>query len=131
MTRAAVLRDPALAAVSASSQRSSPRSSSAVELSAIDTRDVGEIECDVVAFARKPNGGLVVTASGAPITVEVDLGAGREHGVQPIPESFGRTACWFVICCGERGSSAPRKGKPRTSPTNPSPWFRAAAKYMN
>ena len=35
-------------------------SSSAVELSAIDTRDVGEIERAVVAFARKPNGGLVV-----------------------------------------------------------------------
>ena len=38
-------------------------SSSAVELSAIDMRDVGEIERAVVAFARKPNGGLVVTAS--------------------------------------------------------------------
>ena len=34
-----------------------------MELSAIDTRDVGEIERAVVAFARKPNGGLVVTAS--------------------------------------------------------------------
>jgi putative ABC transport system substrate-binding protein len=32
-------------------------------LSAIDPRDVGEIERAVVAFARKPNGGLVVTAS--------------------------------------------------------------------
>jgi hypothetical protein len=38
-------------------------SSSAVELSAIDTRDAGEIERAVIAFARKPNGGLIVTAS--------------------------------------------------------------------
>ena len=64
MTRAAVLRDPALAAgigQFAAIQAMAP--SSAVELSAIDTRDVGEIERAVVAFARKPNGGLVVTAS--------------------------------------------------------------------
>ncbi|MGH8513073.1 MAG: ABC transporter substrate binding protein [Gammaproteobacteria bacterium] len=32
-------------------------------MSAIDTRDVGEIERALVAFARKPNGGLVVTGS--------------------------------------------------------------------
>src|SRR4029434_7341441 len=64
MTRVAVLRDPALAAVSAQSAAiQSNASSSVVELSAIDTRDVGEIERAVVAFARKPNGGLVVTAS--------------------------------------------------------------------
>src|SRR6516162_9931019 len=57
MTRAAVLRDPALAAgIGQFAAIQSNASSSAVELSAIDTRDV-------VAFARKPNGGLVVTAS--------------------------------------------------------------------
>jgi putative ABC transport system substrate-binding protein len=60
MTRAAVLWDPALAAGIGAIQ--SNASSSAVELSAIDTRDVGEIERAVVTFARKPNG-LVVTAS--------------------------------------------------------------------
>jgi hypothetical protein len=43
-------------------------SSSAVELSTIDTRDVGEIERAVVAFARKPNSGLVVTASSSALT---------------------------------------------------------------
>ena len=64
MTRAAVLRDPALAAgIGQFAAIQSNASSSAVELSAIDTRDVGEIERTVVAFARKPNGGLVVTAS--------------------------------------------------------------------
>jgi putative tryptophan/tyrosine transport system substrate-binding protein len=64
MTRAAVLRDPALAAgIGQFAAIQAMASSSAVELSAIDTRDVGEIERAVVAFARKPNGGLVVTAS--------------------------------------------------------------------
>jgi putative ABC transport system substrate-binding protein len=64
ITRAAVLRDPALAAgIGQFAAIQSMASSSAVELSAIDTRDVGEIERAVVAFAHKPNGGLVVTAS--------------------------------------------------------------------
>ena len=63
MTRAAVLRDPALAAGIGQFAAIQSASSSGVELSAIDTRDVGEIERAVVAFARKPNGGLVVTAS--------------------------------------------------------------------
>jgi putative ABC transport system substrate-binding protein len=64
MTRAAVLRDPALAAgIGQFAAIQSNASSSAVELSAIDTRDVGEIERALVAFARKPNGGQVVTAS--------------------------------------------------------------------
>jgi putative tryptophan/tyrosine transport system substrate-binding protein len=69
MTRAAVLRDPALAAgIGQFAAIQSTASSSAVELSAIDTRDVGEIERAVVAFARKPNGGLVVTASPSALT---------------------------------------------------------------
>jgi putative ABC transport system substrate-binding protein len=60
----AVLRDPALAAgIGQFAAIQSHVSSSAVELSAIDTRDVGEIEHAVVAFARKPKGGLIVTAS--------------------------------------------------------------------
>ena len=64
MRRVAVLRDPALAAgIGQFAAIQSHVSSSAVDLSAIDTRDVGEIERAVVAFARKPNGGLIVTAS--------------------------------------------------------------------
>jgi putative ABC transport system substrate-binding protein len=64
MTRAAVLRDPALAA-GIGQFAAIQSASSGVELSTIDTRDVGEIERAIVAFARKPNGGLVVTASGS------------------------------------------------------------------
>ena len=63
-TRVAVLRDPALAAgIGQFAAIQSMASSSAVELSAIDSRDVGEIERAVVAFARKPNSGLIVAAS--------------------------------------------------------------------
>ncbi len=66
MTRAVVLRDPALAAgIGQFAAIQSNTSSYAVELSAIDPRDVGEMERALVAFARKPNGGLVVTGSGS------------------------------------------------------------------
>ena len=34
-----------------------------VELSPIDMRDASEIERAITAFARRPNGGLIVTAS--------------------------------------------------------------------
>jgi len=34
-----------------------------IELSLINTRDVGEIEHDITAFAGLPNGGLIVTAN--------------------------------------------------------------------
>jgi putative ABC transport system substrate-binding protein len=43
-----------------------------VELSPIGVRDVGEIERAVTAFARSPNGGLIVTGS-APAAIHRDL----------------------------------------------------------
>src|SRR5271163_3769453 len=64
VTRAAVLRDPALSAgIGQFAAIQSSSSSSRVELSAIDPRDAGEMERAIVAFAREPNGGLIVTAS--------------------------------------------------------------------
>jgi ABC-type uncharacterized transport system substrate-binding protein len=65
VTRVAVLRDSAIAsqiAVFGGIQSVAP--SLGVELSLIDSRDAGEIERSVVAFAREPNGGLIA-ASGA------------------------------------------------------------------
>jgi ABC-type uncharacterized transport system substrate-binding protein len=38
-----------------------------VEVSPVNLRDAGDIERAVVAFARTPNGGLILTASGAAI----------------------------------------------------------------
>ncbi len=65
LTRIAILRDPALAAgigQYAVIQAMAPPSFG-VELSPIDVRDAGEIECDIAAVARGSNGGLIVTAS--------------------------------------------------------------------
>jgi putative ABC transport system substrate-binding protein len=65
VTRAAVLRDPAIASgigQFAGVQAVAP--SLGVELSPVDVRDAPEIERAVTAFARSGNGGLIVTASG-------------------------------------------------------------------
>ena len=65
LTRAAVLRDPALAAgigQFAVIQAMAP-ASFGVGLTPIDVRDPGEMERAIVAFARERNGGLIVTAS--------------------------------------------------------------------
>ena len=66
VTRVAVLRDPATppgSASSASIQAVAP--SLGVEVSPVNMRDAPEIERAVAAFARAPNGGLIVTASGS------------------------------------------------------------------
>ena len=62
VTRAAVLRDPTLAArigQFAAVQSTAP--AVGVDLSAIDPRDAGEIERAVATFANEPNGGLILT----------------------------------------------------------------------
>ena len=63
MTRAAVLRDPASSSgigQFAAIQAVAP--SLGVEVSPVNVRDAAEIERAVAAFARVPNGGLIVTA---------------------------------------------------------------------
>ena len=64
VTRVAVLRDPAIASGTGqfgAIQAVAP--SLRVEVSPVNMRDAGEIERAVAAFARAPNGGLIVTAS--------------------------------------------------------------------
>jgi len=64
VTRAAVIRDPAIAAGLgqwAAIQSVSP--SAAIEVSPVNMTDAGEIERAVATFARSPNGGLIVTGS--------------------------------------------------------------------
>ncbi len=73
MTRAAVLRDPTQGSGTsefAVIQAVAP--SLRVEVNPVNVRDAGEIERAVAAFARTPNGGLIVTASGA-TTLHRDL----------------------------------------------------------
>jgi putative tryptophan/tyrosine transport system substrate-binding protein len=68
LTRAAVLRDPAIAAGTgqfAVIQSVAP--SRGVEVIPINLRDAAEIERGVAAFARSSNGGLIVTAGAAAI----------------------------------------------------------------
>jgi putative tryptophan/tyrosine transport system substrate-binding protein len=73
VTRAAVMRDSAIGsqiAIFGSIQSVAP--SLGVELRPIDTRDPGEIERAVSAFAGEPNGGLIV-ALGARVILHRDL----------------------------------------------------------
>src|SRR5262245_20239341 len=73
VTRVAVLRNPATPSGSAQFgviQGVAP--SLRLEVRPVDTRDLGEIERVVTAFARSPNGGLIVTA-GASSTLHRDL----------------------------------------------------------
>jgi putative ABC transport system substrate-binding protein len=64
VTRAAVLRDPAITSgVGQFAIIQSVASSVGVEVSAVNVRDAAEIERAVAAFARSSNGGLIVTSS--------------------------------------------------------------------
>jgi putative ABC transport system substrate-binding protein len=64
VTRAAVLRDPDISAgIGQFAVIQAVAPSVGVEVTAINVRDAGEIERAVAAFARSPNGGLIVTAS--------------------------------------------------------------------
>jgi putative ABC transport system substrate-binding protein len=66
VTRAAVIRDPALTSGTgqfAAIQSVAP--SLGVEVRPVNVRDPGEIERAIAAFARTPNGGLIVTSSGS------------------------------------------------------------------
>jgi putative ABC transport system substrate-binding protein len=65
LTRVAVLRDPTQGSGTsqfAAIQAVAP--SLRMEVNPINTRDAGEIEQAVAAFARAPNGGLIMTAGG-------------------------------------------------------------------
>ena len=73
VTRAAVLRDSAVGSGTsqfAVIQAVAP--SLRVEVNPVSMRDAGEIERALTAFARSPNGGLIVTAGGA-TTLHRDL----------------------------------------------------------
>jgi putative ABC transport system substrate-binding protein len=64
VTRAAVLRDPAITAgVGQFAVIQSVAPSARMEVSAVSVRDAAEIERAVAAFARSSNGGLIVTSS--------------------------------------------------------------------
>jgi putative ABC transport system substrate-binding protein len=64
VTRAAVIRDPAITAgIGQFAAIQSVAPSVGVEVSPVNVRDAGEIERAITAFARSSNGGLIVTGS--------------------------------------------------------------------
>jgi putative tryptophan/tyrosine transport system substrate-binding protein len=66
VVRVAVLRDPAIVAGPAQfSAIQAVAPSLSVELRPVDVRQADEIERTITAFARSPNGGLIVTGSAA------------------------------------------------------------------
>jgi len=66
ITRAAVIRDPTVAAqIGQMGAIQSVASSLGVELRPVEARDAGEIERAVMAFARSGNGGLIVLSGNA------------------------------------------------------------------
>ena len=67
-----MLRETGIAGVGQWAVIQTVASSLAVELSPIDTRNPAEIERGVAAFAREPNGGLIVVVNSA-ATVHRDL----------------------------------------------------------
>jgi putative tryptophan/tyrosine transport system substrate-binding protein len=81
VTRAAVLRDAAL--TSGTGQFAviqSVASAVGVEVSPVNVHDAGEIERVVAAFARSPNGGLVVTSSALVLRHrELIIGLASQH----------------------------------------------------
>jgi putative ABC transport system substrate-binding protein len=80
-TRVAMIRDPTVATATGmfgAIQAVAP--SVGVELSPIDVRDAGEIEHAVTAFARSPNGGLIVTGGAlAALHRDVIIKAAARH----------------------------------------------------
>jgi putative ABC transport system substrate-binding protein len=68
VTRAALLRDPAVAqGIGQFGAIQSVAPSLGMEVSPVDVRDADEIERTIAAFARGSNGGLIVTGSGLAI----------------------------------------------------------------
>jgi len=73
VTRAAVLRDPAITAgIGQFAVIQSVAPSIGIDVSAVNLGDGAEIERAITEFAREPNGGLILTAS-ALVTVHRDL----------------------------------------------------------
>jgi len=117
LTRIAILRDPALAAgIGQFAAIQGASSSFGVELSPIDVRDAGEIERDVVAFARESNGGLIVTgSSGAVVHRELIIMLATQHRLPAV--YFSR----FFVTSGGLISYGP----------DPPDQFRRAAGYVD
>jgi putative ABC transport system substrate-binding protein len=78
--RTAVLRDPMAVGIGQFAAIQAVAPSLQMELSPVDVRDTGEIERAVTAFANRPNGSLIVTASAfTMIHRELIIALARRH----------------------------------------------------
>jgi putative ABC transport system substrate-binding protein len=105
-TRAAVLRDPTL--IASTSQFAAIQSvapSLGVELMPIDTRNAGDIERSVAAFAREPNSGLiVVTGTSAIIHRELIISLAARHQMAAVyPFRYYATAGGLISYGPDQG----------------------------
>jgi len=102
VTRAAVLRNPALAnAIGQFSAIQAVAPSLGVEVSPIGVRDTGEIERDVAAFARSANGGLIETPStlGA-VPRELTITLAARHKLPAVYSSRDRVTAGGLVSYG-------------------------------
>src|ERR1700722_4513572 len=104
LRRVAIIRDPSYAAgigqFAAIQALAFSSSSSGLELTAIDSRNVNAIEPALASFAREPNGGVIVTAGSSQVThrallIEAMLRC-RLAAVYPFPyySSYGGLASY-------------------------------------
>ena len=103
VTRAAVLRDSAIAAGPGFlGAIQAPASSLGIELRPVDLRDAGQIERSVAAFAQQgSNGGLVVT--GSPVAVahrELIVALAARHRLPAVYANRAFGAAGGLICFG-------------------------------
>jgi putative tryptophan/tyrosine transport system substrate-binding protein len=85
VTRAVVLRDPLTAAgIGQFGVIQSVAQSLGVELAPVDNRDAVEIESAITAFARTPNGGLLVTTGGAAFRRDLIIALASRHKLPAI-----------------------------------------------
>src|SRR5215468_10398662 len=68
VTRVGVLREPGAAAIGQWAMIQAVAQPMGAELKPIDAHDAEELERSITAFARAPNGGLIVAVSAAALT---------------------------------------------------------------
>jgi putative tryptophan/tyrosine transport system substrate-binding protein len=97
LKRAIVLWDPAITAgIGQFAIIQSVATSAKVDIKPLNLRDAGEIERVIAAFARAPNGGLIVTASAlAAVRRDLILALAAKHGLPAV--YFER---YFVVAGG-------------------------------
>jgi putative ABC transport system substrate-binding protein len=102
VTRAAVLRDPTIpAGIGQFGAIQSVAPSLRVEVNPVNVRDADEIERAVAAFARTPNGGLILTTSGlANLHRHLIVALAARHKLPAVYFERSYVAAGGLICYG-------------------------------